>query len=113
MPSERHHRQRYSEELKVRFAAVCHGTGVSVAVVALEHRLNAKLLRRWIDQAEVRLPKGLPAVRRFAAASSPAGPRKRPATLARCCRLMAAETGQHLTPLTKTGWLVAYTFFTF
>lgn len=37
--------------------AACQGIGVSVAAVALEHRLNANLLRRWIDQAEGRLPK--------------------------------------------------------
>ncbi|NVH74212.1 IS66 family insertion sequence element accessory protein TnpB [Paraburkholderia sp. JPY432] len=33
---------------------------MSVAAVALEHRLNANLLRRWLDQAEGRLPKRLP-----------------------------------------------------
>ncbi|WP_412771270.1 hypothetical protein [Ralstonia syzygii] len=33
--------------------AACQGIGVSVAAVALEHRLNANLLRHWIDQAEV------------------------------------------------------------
>ncbi|CAM2158962.1 protein of unknown function (plasmid) [Pararobbsia alpina] len=30
----------------------CRGTGVSIAAVALEHRLNANLLRRWLDQSE-------------------------------------------------------------
>ncbi|MEM5318633.1 transposase [Paraburkholderia sp. JHI869] len=59
-PSERRRRRRYSEEFKATVVAACHGTGVSVAAVALEHRLNANLLRRWIDQAEGRLPKGLP-----------------------------------------------------
>ncbi|MFP3802019.1 IS66-like element accessory protein TnpA [Paraburkholderia tropica] len=59
-PSERRRRRRYSEEFKAGVVAACHGTGVSVAAVALEHRLNANLLRRWIDQAEGRLPKGLP-----------------------------------------------------
>lgn len=37
--------------------AACQGIGVSVAAVALEPRLNANLLRPWIDQAEGRLPK--------------------------------------------------------
>ncbi|WP_109478945.1 transposase [Paraburkholderia sp. C35] len=50
-------RQRYSEEFKARVVATCQGVGVSVAAVALEHRLNANLLRRWIDQAEGRLPR--------------------------------------------------------
>ncbi|MFP3624926.1 transposase, partial [Burkholderia sp. SIMBA_051] len=53
-PSERRRRRRYSEEFKAGVVAACHGTGVSVAAVALEHRLNANLLRRWIDQAEGR-----------------------------------------------------------
>jgi transposase len=54
---ERRRRQRYSEEFKAQVVASCLGIGVSVAAVALEHRLNANLLRRWIDQAEGRLPK--------------------------------------------------------
>ncbi|MFP3507469.1 transposase [Burkholderia sp. SIMBA_062] len=54
---ERRRRQRYSEEFKAQVVAACRGIGVSVAAVALEHRLNANLLRRWIDQAEGRLPK--------------------------------------------------------
>ena len=54
---ERRRRQRYSEEFKAQVVAACQGIGVSVAAVALEHRLNANLLRRWIDQAEGRLTK--------------------------------------------------------
>jgi transposase len=54
---ERRRRQRYSEEFKAKVVAACQGIGVSVAAVALEHRLNANLLRRWIDQAEGRLPR--------------------------------------------------------
>ncbi|WP_407646369.1 transposase [Burkholderia cepacia] len=54
---ERRRRQRYSEEFKARVVAACQGIGVSVAAVAPEHRLNANLLLRWIDQAEGRLPK--------------------------------------------------------
>jgi transposase len=54
---ERRRRQRYSEEFKAQVVEACQGIGVSVAAVALEHRLNANLLRRWIDQAEGRLPK--------------------------------------------------------
>jgi len=54
---ERRRRRRYSEEFKAQVVAACQGIGVSVAAVALEHRLNANLLRRWIDQAEGRLPK--------------------------------------------------------
>jgi transposase len=49
MPSERRRRRRYSEEFKAEVVAACNGTGVSVAAIALAHRLNANLL-----------PKGLP-----------------------------------------------------
>ncbi|WP_321857455.1 IS66-like element accessory protein TnpA [Paraburkholderia tropica] len=55
----RRRRRRYTEEFKARVVAACQGTGVSVSAVALEHRLNANLLRRWLDQAEGRLPKRL------------------------------------------------------
>jgi transposase len=72
-PPARRRRRRYSEEFKARVVAACHGTGVSVAAVALEHKLNANLLRRWIDQAEGRLPRRLPGRPAHAqAASSPA-----------------------------------------
>ncbi len=49
---ERRRLQRYSEEFKAQVVAACQGIGVSVAVGALEHRLNANLLRRWIDQVD-------------------------------------------------------------
>jgi len=52
-------RRRYSEEFKARVVADRQVTGVSVAAVALEHRLNANLLCRWLDEAEGRLPKRL------------------------------------------------------
>ncbi|MCR4471862.1 MULTISPECIES: transposase, partial [unclassified Burkholderia] len=38
---ERRRRRRYSEEFKAQVVAACQGIGVSVAAVALEHRLNA------------------------------------------------------------------------
>jgi transposase-like protein len=60
MPSERRRRRRYSEGFKAEVVAACNGTGVSIAAIALAHGLNANLLRRWTDQAEGRLPKGLP-----------------------------------------------------
>lgn len=55
----RRRRRRYTEEFKARVVAACQVTGVSVAAVALEHRLNANLLRRWLDQADGRLRKRL------------------------------------------------------
>jgi transposase len=32
--------------------AACQGPGVSLAAIALHHKLNANLLRRWVEQAE-------------------------------------------------------------
>ncbi|MEX3969961.1 transposase [Paraburkholderia caribensis] len=55
----RRRRLRYTEDFGARVVAACQGTGVSVSAFALEHRLNANLLRRWLDQAEGRLPKRL------------------------------------------------------
>ncbi|MEM5300202.1 IS66 family insertion sequence element accessory protein TnpB, partial [Burkholderia sp. JPY481] len=31
--------------------AACQGPGVSLAAIALHHKLNANLLRRWVEQA--------------------------------------------------------------
>jgi transposase-like protein len=42
----RRRRRRYSEQFKARVVADCQVTGVSVAAVALEDRLNSNLLRR-------------------------------------------------------------------
>ena len=39
-------------EFKARVVAACCRPGVSIAAVALEHRLNANLLRRWVVAAE-------------------------------------------------------------
>jgi transposase len=41
-------RRTFTPEYKLRVVQQCSGRGVSVAAIALEHRLNANLLRRWI-----------------------------------------------------------------
>lgn len=46
-------RRRHSEEFRANVVMACRLPGVSVAAVALEHGLNANLVRRWIkEQAE-------------------------------------------------------------
>ena len=45
-------RRRHSAEFKARVVAACRNPGVSIAAVALDHRLNANLLRRWVVAAE-------------------------------------------------------------
>ena len=49
---ERRRRRRHSAEFKARVIAACRRPGVSIAAVALDHRLNANLLRRWVVAAE-------------------------------------------------------------
>ncbi|MFJ4291200.1 IS66-like element accessory protein TnpA [Cupriavidus sp. NPDC089707] len=51
-PVGRRRRRRYSREFKAQVVAACQGPGVSIAAIALHHKLNANLLRRWVDQAE-------------------------------------------------------------
>jgi transposase len=49
---ERRRRRRHSAEFKSQVVAACRKPGVSIAAVALDHRLNANLLRRWVVAAE-------------------------------------------------------------
>src|SRR5437870_2714365 len=41
-------RRRHSPEFKGLVVNACNQPGISVAAVALHHRLNANLLRRWV-----------------------------------------------------------------
>ncbi|MAT93797.1 MAG: IS66 family insertion sequence hypothetical protein [Halioglobus sp.] len=41
-------RRRHSPEFKAKVIAACQAPGVSVASVALEHGLNANMVRLWI-----------------------------------------------------------------
>ncbi len=43
-------RRRHSEEFRAEVVKASRQPGVSVAAVALEHRLNANLVRRWIKE---------------------------------------------------------------
>lgn len=45
-------RRTHSAEFKSQVVAACRQPGVSMAAVALEHRLNANLLRRWVVEEE-------------------------------------------------------------
>jgi transposase-like protein len=49
---DRRRRRRHSDEFKACVVAACRKPGVSIAAVALDHRLNANLLRRWVVTAE-------------------------------------------------------------
>ena len=50
---DRRRRRRHSAEFKARVVAACRKSGVSIAAVALDHRLNANLLRRWVVTAYI------------------------------------------------------------
>lgn len=52
VPLGRRRRRRYSVEFKAQAVAACQGPGVSLAAIALHYKLNANLLRRWVEQAE-------------------------------------------------------------
>ena len=43
-------RRTYSAEYKLEVVEACGAPGVSVAAVALSHRINANLVRRWMVQ---------------------------------------------------------------
>jgi transposase len=43
-------RRTYSPEYKLEIVAACSTPGASVAAVAMSHRINANLVRRWIVQ---------------------------------------------------------------
>ncbi|SAL07065.1 transposase IS3/IS911 family protein [Caballeronia calidae] len=45
-------RRRFDPQVKRELVQACLRPGVSVARIALEHGLNANLLRRWISQYE-------------------------------------------------------------
>ncbi len=48
-------RRTYSPEYKLEIVDECSVPGVSVAAVALAHRMNANLVRRWIVQRQDRV----------------------------------------------------------
>ncbi|MGP1683374.1 MAG: IS66-like element accessory protein TnpA [Giesbergeria sp.] len=48
----RRHRRCYEPSFKADVVAACQQPGVSVAAVALNHGLNANLLRRWVAEHE-------------------------------------------------------------
>lgn len=52
-PLGRRRRRRYSVKFKARVVATCQGPRVSLAAIALYHKLNANLLRRQVEQTEV------------------------------------------------------------
>jgi transposase len=63
-------RRRFDPQAKRELVQVCLQPGVSVARIALEHGLNANLLRKWISQYEPQA--GREVAREVAVAAAPA-----------------------------------------
>ncbi len=55
----RRRRRTHSAEFKAKVVAACRKPRVSIAAVALDYRLNANLVRRWVV-AEERAPSAKP-----------------------------------------------------
>ncbi|MGB8417660.1 IS66-like element accessory protein TnpA [Paraburkholderia sp.] len=63
-------RRRFDPQAKLELIQACLQPGVSVSRIALEHGLNANLLRKWIDKYEFQLSNGV--ARDNAAGTAPA-----------------------------------------
>ena len=50
----RRRRRLHSDEFKANAVASCMQPGMSMAAVAMDHGVNANLLRRWVREAEQR-----------------------------------------------------------
>lgn len=48
----RQRKRRHSAEFKAKVIEACRHPGVSIAAVALDHRLNANMLRIWVAKAQ-------------------------------------------------------------
>lgn len=59
----RRRRRRHSAEFKQAVIGECMRPGVSIAAVALHHGLNANMLRKWVIEAEHKLPPKQPVPR--------------------------------------------------
>ena len=72
----RRQRRLHSDEFKARAVASCMQPGISMAAVAMANGINANLLRRWVQAAEMRpdaeLAPSLPAPKRPAAQTAAA-----------------------------------------
>ena len=53
---DRRRRRTHSTEFKAKVVAACRKPGISIAAVALDYRLNANLVRRWVVADEQAQP---------------------------------------------------------
>lgn len=69
----RRRRRRHGDEFNAAAVTACLQSGVSIAAVAMAHGVNANLLRRWVNDAELK-----PVVRAAVATPAAMPPRPRP-----------------------------------
>jgi len=50
----RRRRRKHSDEFKATAVVACMQPGMSMAAVAMAHGINANLLRRWVQEAELK-----------------------------------------------------------
>jgi transposase len=50
----RRRRRRHSDEFKADLVAACTQPGISIAAVAMANGVNANLLRRWVNEVEMK-----------------------------------------------------------
>ncbi|MDE2078634.1 MAG: transposase [Burkholderiales bacterium] len=54
----RQRRRKHSDEFKADAVAACMQPGVSIAAIAMVRGVNANLLRRWVQEAELKPANG-------------------------------------------------------
>jgi transposase len=54
----RQRRRKHSDEFKADAVAACMQPGVSIAAIAMARGVNANLLRRWVQEAEMKPMRG-------------------------------------------------------
>ena len=55
----RRRRRKHSDEFKANAVAACMQPGISMAAVAMAHGINANLLRRWVQETEMKPATGV------------------------------------------------------
>lgn len=53
-PGTRRRRRKHSDEFKANAVAACMQPGMSMAAVAMSNGINANLLRRWVQEAQMK-----------------------------------------------------------
>lgn len=66
----RQRRRKHSDEFKAEAVASCMQPGISIAAIAMARGINANLLRRWVQEAEMK-PARAPATALLFARSHP------------------------------------------